>query len=149
MKTKEKDAPRGFRMTPQRSEIIRLLDGNRTHPSAEEIYRAVKKKFSGISFATVYNTLQSLLSMGGVAELGIDAARKRFDPCTSRHSHLMCVKCGRIDDVKAPARPLKPSGKPAGFRILHCNIEFYGVCPACGKKTGSKEDIKCQKKKKK
>lgn len=133
-------------MTPQRAGILRFLDGNGSHPSAEEIYRRVAGRFPGLSFATVYNTLQSLVSLGELAELKIDPSRARFDPCTLRHSHLLCVECGAIADVKAPPKPPPPAGRPAGFRVLSCNIEFYGVCPACGKRAGKKEKRPCTKK---
>lgn len=129
----------GFRMTPQRAEILRLLKGNRSHPSAEELYRRLLRKFPAVSFATVYNTLQSLLSMGELSRVGIDPLRARFDPCTVRHAHLMCAKCGRIADVSVPPRQPAPAGKPRGFKVLHCIIEFYGICPACGRKAGAKK----------
>lgn len=147
MKTEQKKKP-ALRMTPQRAGILRFLDGNRSHPSAEQVYRGVSGKFPGLSFATVYNTLQSLVSLGELAEVKIDASRSRFDPRILSHSHLMCVKCGAIADLEAPPKPPLPKRAPAGFRILRCNIEFYGVCPACGKKAGKKEKLSCQKKKK-
>lgn len=146
----DKKAPApAFRMTPQRAEMLRLLVGNKSHPSAEELYSRLRRKFPGVSFATVYNTLQSLLAAGGLAEVRIDPARARFDPCVTRHAHLMCVKCGRVEDIKAPARPPVAAGKPAGFKVLHYSLEFYGVCPACGKRAGKKEIRSCAKKKKK
>lgn len=142
---------RPFRMTPQRAAILRLLDGNRQHPSAEDIYGRIKRKFPGMSFATVYNTLQSLLSAGELAELRIDSKRSRFDPGLKPHSHLMCVDCGAIFDSPL-RRPPAPAGKPAGFRVLRCNVEFYGRCRDCGSKApaaGSKRSLPCAKKKKK
>lgn len=142
-------APRpGFRMTPQRAEILRVLEGNKSHPSAEQLHRRIARKFPGVSVATVYNTLESLLGRGEIAEVRIDRSRARFDPCTDSHAHLMCVKCGLIADMKAPPRPPCAAGKPAGFEILHYNLEFYGVCPACRKPAGRKENKSCTKKKK-
>lgn len=142
-------ARHAFRMTPQRAEILRVLEGNKSHPSAEQLHRRIARKFPGISVATVYNTLESLLGRGEIAEVRIDRSRSRFDPCTDGHAHLMCVKCGLIADLKAPPRPPVPAGKPAGFQILHFNLEFYGVCPACAKPAGRKENKSCQKKEKK
>ena len=137
-------------MTPQRAAILRLLDGNKRHPSAEDIYARIKRKFSGMSFATVYNTLQSLLSAGKLAEVRIDSKRSRFDPGLKPHSHLMCVHCGAILDLPL-SRPPLPAGKPAGFRVLRCNVEFYGVCRDCGRKpaAGAKRRTICATKKKK
>lgn len=134
-----------FRMTPQRAELLRALEGNKSHPSAEQLHRRLKKKFPGVSFATVYNTLQSLLAIGELAEIRIDRSRSRFDPCTDGHAHLMCVECGAIADL-AVTSPPAAAGAPRGFRVLRCNVEFYGVCPACGKQAGAKEKALCQKK---
>jgi Fur family peroxide stress response transcriptional regulator len=138
-------SPAAFRMTPQRAEILRFLDGNKSHPSAEDIYGRLRRKFPGVSFATVYNTLQSLLSMGELAEIKIDPARKRFDPGLAPHNHLICVHCGRIADLPARA-PALPRNAPKGFKILSCSVEYFGVCPCCGKK-GKKEKRSCAKKK--
>ena len=132
---------RGFRMTPQRAGILDFLEGNKDHPSAEEIYRRVCGRFPGLSFATVYNTLQSLVSRREISEIKIVPDRARFDPCTLRHSHAMCLECGGIADIKAPGKPPLPGKPPAGFRLLSCNIEFYGVCAACGKKARKKEKL--------
>ncbi|MCM2268309.1 MAG: transcriptional repressor [Elusimicrobiales bacterium] len=144
-KTPGKDP--AFRLTPQRAGILRFLDGNKSHPSAEDIYARLRRKFPGMSFATVYNTLQSLLALGGLTEVKIDGARARFDPDTKPHSHLMCVSCGAIADLPAP-RGLRPAGAPSGFKVLRCNVEFYGVCRACAP-AAKKEKTSCQKKKRK
>ncbi|MCK5426958.1 MAG: transcriptional repressor, partial [Thermodesulfovibrionia bacterium] len=47
----------GIKLTPQRIAILNYLSGITTHPSAEQIYKAVSKEFPTMSFATVYNTL--------------------------------------------------------------------------------------------
>jgi len=134
-------------MTPQRAEILHLLDGNKSHPSAEDIYGRLKRKFPGMSFATVYNTLQSLLAAGRLTEIKIDPARKRFDPGLAPHGHLICVRCGLIADLPARRQP-PPAKAPKGFKIISCNVEYYGVCPACGRGK-NKEKISCAKKKRK
>ncbi|HEY8450454.1 MAG TPA: Fur family transcriptional regulator, partial [Bacillota bacterium] len=54
----------GYRVTPQRLAIYEALVATDQHPSAEELYRQVKKRFPMISPATVYNTLQLLVRMG-------------------------------------------------------------------------------------
>lgn len=143
---KPKTGPAPYRMTPQRAAILDLLDGNRSHPSAEDIYARLKRKFPGMSFATVYNTLQSLLERGELIEVRIDSGRTRFDPGIKPHHHLLCVACGSITDLPERA-PLRPAGLPKGFKVLRCNVEFYGVCPACG--GAKREERSCQKKKRK
>jgi len=124
----EKHSKNTFRMTPQRMAILKYLEGNKKHPSAEDIYKAVSKKFPTMSFATVYNTLSALKRRGSLLELTIDPNKKRFDPGTSPHHHLICINCKRILDVQINY-PLTLSD--SDFEIIGNHIEFYGICPKC------------------
>ena len=122
-----------FKRTPQRLAILEFLEGNTSHPSAEDIYRAVSVKYQSMSFATVYNTIHALTKAGVLRELTIDPARKRYDPDTSGHHHLICISCGKIADVPEKIRVELPSSMQEDFTILGNHIEFYGHCSACGK----------------
>jgi Fur family peroxide stress response transcriptional regulator len=123
----------GLRMTPQRIAVFNYLEGNKMHPSAEDIYKAISKKFPTMSFATVYNTLSALKNHGSLLELTIDPDKKRFDPNTSPHHHLMCINCRRILDVQINYHLTSPDSE---FEIIGNHIEFYGICPKCkGKKS--------------
>jgi Fur family peroxide stress response transcriptional regulator len=121
----------GLKLTPQRLAILEYLDGNTSHPSAEDVYREVKKKFPTMSFATVYNTLDALQKRGGLLELTIDPTRKRYDPNTEHHHHLICLKCHKIVDVHSEFLIEIPENERNGYRIIDNHIEFYGICPEC------------------
>ena len=121
----------GLKLTPQRLAIIEYLDGNEIHPSAEDIYREVSKRFPTMSFATVYNTLEALRQRGSIAELTIDQGKKRFDPNTELHHHIICTKCKRIEDVHRHYNLYVSTGNMNGFEITGNHIEFYGLCPDC------------------
>ncbi|BCB97005.1 hypothetical protein JZK55_19270 [Dissulfurispira thermophila] len=126
----------GLKLTPQRLAILNYLDGNKEHPSAEDIYKAVSKKFPMMSFATVYNTLETLRQRGSLIELTIDPDKKRFDPNTKPHHHLICVKCKKIVDIYGDYKlPISNSDKE-GFEIIGNHIEFYGICLKCKKGGG-------------
>jgi Fur family peroxide stress response transcriptional regulator len=129
----------GLKLTPQRLAILDYLEDNKQHPSAEEIYAAISKKFPTMSFATVYNTLDALQQRGEVRELTIDAGKKRFDPDTSPHHHLICVKCRGISDIFTDYELPLSERERAGFDIIGSHIEFYGVCPKCKKQGWSSE----------
>ena len=133
----EKYRDLGIKLTPQRIAILDYLEGNRSHPSAEDVYRAVLKKFPTMSFATVYNTLETLRGRGLVAELTGDPGKKRFDPNTHPHHHLICTQCRRIMDVHAEFLLPVTDRDRAGFEITGNHIEFYGTCPDCKKRTYS------------
>lgn len=129
---KERDAR--LKRTPQRLAILEFLEGNTSHPSAEDIYRAVSKKYQSMSFATVYNTLHALTRAGALRELTIDPERKRYDPDTSHHHHLICIGCGKVFDVPEEIRVDPPKTMQEDFTIVGNHVEFYGYCSVCRKK---------------
>lgn len=121
----------GLKLTPQRLAILDYLDGNTCHPSAEEIYSAVSGRFPTMSFATVYNTLETLKQKGRILELTIDPDKKRFDPNTMAHHHLICTGCKKIVDIHRNFDLSLPEGCVESFEITGNHIEFYGVCGDC------------------
>jgi Fur family transcriptional regulator, peroxide stress response regulator len=125
----------GLKLTPQRLAILDYLDGNREHPSAEDVFRAVRRKYPTMSFATVYNTLETLIRHGRVKELTGDPDRKRFDPNTRPHNHIICTTCRKIVDVPVAYRISVDDRYRAGFKITGNNIEFTGVCKDCRKRS--------------
>lgn len=124
----------GLKRTPQRLAIFDYLQGNTSHPSAEDIFRAVSKKYQSMSFATVYNTLNALARAGTLREITIDPGRKRYDPDTSAHHHLICISCKTIVDVPDRLSVDLPKGIAPDFTLLGSHVEFYAYCAACGKK---------------
>jgi len=123
-----------FKRTPQRLAILDYLEGNKSHPSAEDIFRSVARKYQSLSFATVYNTLNMLAKTGALRELTIDPARKRYDPDISSHNHLICVTCGRIVDIPDVFAIDLPAAMAHDFTLLGSHVELYGLCAACNKK---------------
>lgn len=122
-----------MKMTPQRSAILEYLDGNKSHPSAEDIYLEIKKQYPMISFATVYKTIELLKKRGDLLELTIDPARRRYDPDTRNHHHLICISCKKIRDIYDDFRIDVPDDVKASFEMVGNHIEFYGICPECKK----------------
>ena len=123
----------GFKLTPQRIAILKYLDGNTSHPTAEEIFREIKKKHPTVSFATVYNTIQTLKDRGELLEVTIDPDRKHFDPNPTPHHHIMCGVCGKIGDIfmdYTEALNL-PEDISEGFKVTGNHVDFFGVCNNC------------------
>ncbi len=120
----------GIKLTPQRLAILEYLENNREHPSAEDIYNALKDKFPSMSFSTVYNTLEVLTKKGLVKELGIDSYKRRYDPEVHPHHHFLCKKCGKILDIKSKYEISIPL-ELKDYQIVDFQIVFYGLCPKC------------------
>jgi Fur family peroxide stress response transcriptional regulator len=122
----------GIKMTPQRIAILQYLEDNKMHPSAADIFRSVSERFPTMSFATVYNTLDTLKTLRMVRELTIDPEKKRFDPNMKPHGHLICVDCHKIVDVVRGFPVELDETERCGFKILGNHVDFYGLCPECG-----------------
>lgn len=110
---------------------MRCLQDNTEHPSAEEIFRQVKRTFPTMSLATVYNTLELLRERGVVTELTIDSRRRRYDTRTGPHHHLLCRDCGKIVDIYRQVEITLDSQEKEGFVVEGNHIEFYGTCSEC------------------
>lgn len=126
-----------MKMTPQRMAILEYLDGNTTHPSAADVYKAISERFPTMSLATVYNTMETLKAKGRVIELAIYPGKKRFDPNPEPHHHLICVRCKEIVDVHSDFSPELSEKERCGFDIIGNRVDFYGICPRCKKKNRS------------
>jgi Fur family peroxide stress response transcriptional regulator len=130
----------GYRITPQRVEICRALAESREHPSPQAIYRQVSEKYPGISQATVYNTLTVLRDLGEVVEVGLGQDRTHYEPDPTPHANLICVRCGKIEDIEDPdVRALSSQlAAKQGLRIKAAHMDIYGFCSECQAATDGK-----------
>ncbi|WP_349409510.1 peroxide-responsive transcriptional repressor PerR [Pseudalkalibacillus sp. SCS-8] len=128
-----KDA--GVRITPQRHAILEYLIQTLSHPTADEIYKALEDKFPNMSVATVYNNLRVFKNAGLVKELTYGDASSRFDCVTTDHYHVICEECGKIVDFSYPGldEVEHVAEHVTGFRVNNHRMEVYGTCPDCQK----------------
>jgi Fur family peroxide stress response transcriptional regulator len=123
----------GLKITPQRVAIYRELLETNEHPSAEILYRKVKRLLPNISLDTVSRTLLTLAEIGAVFVVEGSGDPKRFDGGLQNHQHFKCVKCKRIidfhhkpfDNVKLPAEISKK------FTVLRRTVYLEGLCNLC------------------
>lgn len=124
---------KSFRMTRQKKVILEELSHLKSHPSAYEVYEAVRKRLPKISMGTVYRNLQRLAETGTVKSLQPSSSQRRYDENPNDHYHVRCQKCGCLVDVWL--EPLKGMEKKVSqmtrFSIEGHFLEFYGVCPCC------------------
>jgi len=109
------------------------------HMTADEIYEAVRRKLPRISLGTVYRNLEILAELGAIQKLELTGSVKRFDGNPSRHYHIRCMHCGRVDN--APVAPLQQiEDKLYGatvFTIIGHRLEFEGLCPRCSQEAAT------------
>ncbi len=128
----------GLKLTPQRLAILNLLKGNKKHPSAEEIYNQLKPHYPSLSLATVYNTLELLARAGELQEVRIKADKRHFDPNPVPHGHFLCRICESIYDLDVYTLETQTPFSVDDYLVEKYTTHFYGICPECRKKGGSK-----------
>ena len=126
---------RRWRLTPQRRVIAEVLRGDHVHLTAEEVLARARKRLPEVSLATVYNTLNELVSMGEVQQVDAGGRPTRYDPNTEDgHHHLVCLKCGDLRDVHPRGLDALelPRSQRFGYRIVNREVLFQGYCSDCG-----------------
>jgi Fur family transcriptional regulator, peroxide stress response regulator len=128
-----KNSGRNSRMTKQRRLILEEVRRMMDHPTADEVYEAVRKTIPRISLGTVYRNLDVLAESGEIARLKNSGNQSRFDGDTSNHYHVRCTECGRIANLKGVDVEVDglQLGAACGFEVVGHWLEFQGVCPAC------------------
>jgi Fe2+ or Zn2+ uptake regulation protein len=123
---------RGQKVTPQRRSIFEALRDGSDHPSAEEVYQTVSQTMPDMSLATVYHTLNELVTMGELLELDLGEGKSRYDTLTSGHCHLVCSSCRKVVDIlRDPNCVELLLQETRGYQIERCEVVFYGHCPDC------------------
>ncbi len=124
-----------LRMTRQRKALLEAIQREETHPTADEVYRLVKRRLPRISLGTVYRNLDLLAAQGLVQKLEMGGTQRRFDAKHGRHYHVRCIRCGRVDDLSM--RPLlaveRAARRATDYEITGHQLEFVGLCRECRK----------------
>ena len=126
---------KGYKATPQRIAICRIVLNSRAHPSAQQVYDEVKKIHPTVSLSTVYKTLEVLADLDLVQEINFPKGQARFDSYMNPHINLICLKCGKITDIDdmtigeitrmvEAAAKFKPTGQ---------RMDVYGICQKCSR----------------
>jgi len=126
----------GLVLTPQRLAVFRHLEAGHGHPSAEELYAAVRRELPTLSLATVYKTLDTLARIGAVRRVSGAGAGSRWDTGLESHHHLVCIECGSVRDVAdarldAVKRRAVALASRHGFRASGHVVEILGHCADC------------------
>lgn len=129
-----------MRNTHQKKLIFSLMAGNRTHPTADEIYSLARKTDPTISRGTVYRNLNLLAGRGAVLRISVPSGPDHFDSRTDRHYHFFCRRCGALSDLSAEyRRPFDATPaelKSRGFIVEYHTLLAVGLCAECAETDG-------------
>ncbi|MGC1954168.1 MAG: ferric iron uptake transcriptional regulator [Gammaproteobacteria bacterium] len=127
----------GLKATLPRIRILEILErSGQRHMSAEDVYRALLEAGEDIGLATVYRVLTQFESAHIVLRHHFEGAHSVFELNKgNHHDHILCVKCGRIEEFFDPTieKRQREIANQAGFTIMDHSLYLYGICPDCRK----------------
>ncbi len=124
----------GHRFTEQRAAVYRYLARTDVHPTADEVFSAVRHDLPGISLATVYKSLETLVGCGLAVKLTYADESARYDGRTDPHHHARCVVCGSVTDIPGEIPDREIDGlraRAGGFTVTGYRLELSGYCSHC------------------
>ncbi len=133
----------GLGLTKQRESVLQVIRGSEGHLTAAEIFDAARRILPGISFATVYNSLNYLKKEGLIGEVRFGADATLYDRNLTRHDHAMCNSCGKLVDLEVPLPDglLEEACRRSQFDAVSIELTLRGLCPECSNNQTKKTEI--------
>jgi Fe2+ or Zn2+ uptake regulation protein len=124
---------RGYRVTPQRLAVHDALRDLDRHVSADEVLDAVSGRLSNVSLPTVYAALDALEEAGVVRRVAAGRGPALYDARATEHHHLVCRRCGAVEDLDASVDLDRILGLAAkgGFAPDDAEVVVRGLCARC------------------
>jgi len=128
---------KNLRCSDQRIKVLEVFLIINKHISVDELYKMIKSKYPNIGMATVYRTMKLLVECGLSGETRLNDG-VRYGPLfrNDHHDHLICVRCGRFDEIiNIEIENLqKRIAKEKGYILENHELILYGICSECQKK---------------
>ncbi|MCG8636535.1 MAG: transcriptional repressor [Desulfobacterales bacterium] len=122
-----------LKITPQRVAVYKALSSSLSHPSADQIHKALKKEFPNISLDTVNRTLLTFAKANMIDVVEGHGDPRRFDPNQESHHHFYCISCREIfdfHDSTIDEITLSPEVEEK-FTITGRRLCLSGYCDTC------------------
>ena len=125
----------GLKVTTPRVVVLGLFEEYpNKHFSAEAIYHLLTEQGHDFSLATVYRILTQFEKAKILTKHRFEDDRAVYELVSDEHhDHLICMKCGRIEEFNDPIieeRQLEIA-KKLGFKMTDHSLSIYGLCINC------------------
>ena len=127
----------GQRLTEKRASIVEVLATQERPLTIPEI----REQRPDLPQSSLYRNLVVLEEAGVVRRVVTHDEFARYElgeAFTGHHHHLVCSRCGLVEDVPASpglersvAAAIAGAAEATGFRIDHHRLDLVGVCRSC------------------
>ena len=125
----------GYKLTPQRRAVLKIIARSHEHLTPAEIYDRVKSEYPHTGLVTVYRTLDTFAKLGVICEVNPEGSSRSYliRRESRHHHHLVCSGCGAVVEFTTHAlKELEQRlAQNTGFCIEDHFLEFVGRCPNC------------------
>ena len=132
--------PAGGKRSSKRDRILEIFLAQKGHVTADELYDLVRREDPGIGRATVYRSLQWMVTAGIAHKVDFGEGRSRFEPSLRhpRHFHLICTQCHQSSEFLSSDIEviLEEVAGARNFETVETEIKLFGICQEC--RTGTK-----------
>jgi Fur family ferric uptake transcriptional regulator len=122
----------------QREQILDIFLKTEQHPTINDLYDLVKKKYPQIGLATVYRTMEVISDAGLASKVGFGDGIKHYEHKYKHqhHYHLICLKCGKVIEVTSNRleETKRQLAKKHDFTITRATMRLFGICKTCKRK---------------
>ena len=120
-----------LKVTPQRVAIVEELYKN-GHMNIDDLYKKLLSKFPSVSLATIYKNINAMVEKVFLSEVKIPNSKSVYELIKTEHAHLVCSKCGSIEDIILDATSLlNEASTLSSFKIISADIVLSGTCSKC------------------
>lgn len=130
-----------LRRTPERFAILEKVFDMSSHFSIDTLHQQLDEKGYHVSRATVYNTIELLIKAGLVRRHTFESQSPQYEKIVgfTKHYHLVCSHCGKVKEIKDSEIDLLLNTRRFGkFQPKYIDLNVYGLCAACVRKTNRK-----------
>ena len=125
-----------LKFTKQRELVLKFLYENDGHFTPEDIYTLLKQENPDINIgiATVYRTLTLLETSNIASSISFGVQGKKYElGLKKHHDHLICVKCGRLEEIYSPELEeiQRELVTKYGYVQQSHELQIFGLCPEC------------------
>ncbi len=120
-----------MRFSKQRDLILNIVQGTRSHPTADWVYGEVRRELPNVSLGTVYRNLGQFVDNKSLLAININGTI-HYDAFLDDHQHFQCKTCNNIYDIDISIKDfVSQIESKTNHKIDRCQIHLVGICKDC------------------